>query len=59
MFGHIPLPAKITVEALRPIHLRDEFGADPDVDEIYEHITRLMQDTLEALAAERRFPVLG
>ena len=59
MFGHIPLPAKITVEALRPIHLRDEFGAEPDVDEIYEHITRLMQDTLEALAAERRFPVLG
>ena len=59
MFGHLPLPAKITVEALRPIHLREEFGADPDVDEIYEHIVRLMQDTLEALAAERRFPVIG
>ena len=26
MLGHIPLPAKITVEALRPIHLREEFG---------------------------------
>ncbi len=59
MFGHVPLPAKITVEALRPIHLRDEFGPEPDIDEIYEHITRLMQDTLEALAAERRFPVIG
>ena len=27
MLGHIPLPAKITVEALPPIHLREEFGA--------------------------------
>jgi 1-acyl-sn-glycerol-3-phosphate acyltransferase len=59
MLGHIPLPAKITVEALRPIHLREEFGPEPDVDEVYEHIVRLMQDTLEALAAERRFPVIG
>src|SRR3954447_12894095 len=59
MLGHIPLPAKITVEALPPIHLREEFGPDPDVDEIYDHIMRLMQDTLEALAAERRLPVIG
>ena len=57
--GHIPLPAKITIETLPPIHLRQEFGDDPDVDEIFDHITRLMQDTLEALAAERRFPVIG
>jgi len=59
MLGHIPLPAKITVEALAPIHLREEFGDDPDVDEIYDHVVRLMQDTLDALAAERRLPVLG
>src|SRR3954464_5933073 len=59
MMGHIPLPAKITVEALPPIHLRDEFGEDPDADEIYGHIMRLMQDTLDALAAERRYPVIG
>ncbi|MDQ3739856.1 MAG: acyltransferase family protein [Actinomycetota bacterium] len=57
--GHIPLPAKITVEALRPIHLREEFGEDPDLDEVYDHVTRLMQETLDALAAERRFPVIG
>jgi 1-acyl-sn-glycerol-3-phosphate acyltransferase len=57
--GHIPLPAKITVETLPPIHIREEFGADPDLDEVYEHITRLMQETLDALAAERRFPVIG
>jgi 1-acyl-sn-glycerol-3-phosphate acyltransferase len=59
MLGHIPLPAKITVEALPPIHLREEFGADPDVDEVYDHVVRLMQETLDALAAERRFPVIG
>jgi 1-acyl-sn-glycerol-3-phosphate acyltransferase len=59
MLGHIPLPAKITVEALPPIHLREEFGPEPDVDEVYEHVVRLMQETLDALAAERRFPVLG
>ena len=35
MLGHVPLPAKITVEALPPIHLREEFGPEPDLDEIY------------------------
>jgi 1-acyl-sn-glycerol-3-phosphate acyltransferase len=59
MLGHIPLPAKITIETLPPIHLREEFGPDPDVDEVYDHVVRLMQDTLDALAAERRLPVLG
>ncbi|HEX8087178.1 MAG TPA: lysophospholipid acyltransferase family protein [Solirubrobacteraceae bacterium] len=57
--GHIPLPAKITVETLPPIDVREEFGDDPDLDEAYDHITRLMQETLDALAAERRFPVVG
>jgi 1-acyl-sn-glycerol-3-phosphate acyltransferase len=59
LLGHIPLPAKITVEALPAIHLREEFGPRPGVDEVYTHIHRLMQETLDALAAERRFPVLG
>ncbi|MDX6733270.1 MAG: hypothetical protein QOC54_3218 [Baekduia sp.] len=57
--GHIPLPAKITVEVLPPIHLREEFGAEPDVDEVHAHVTRLVQETLDALSAERRFPVIG
>jgi len=59
MLGHIPLPAKLTIETLPPIDLQDEFGPDPDLDEIYDHLIRLMQDTLDALAAERRFPVIG
>jgi len=29
------------------------------LSEVYEHVVRVMQDTLDALAAERRFPVLG
>jgi 1-acyl-sn-glycerol-3-phosphate acyltransferase len=59
MLGHIPLPAKLTVEALPAIDLEQEFGPDPDLDEIYDHLIRLMQETLDALASERRFPVLG
>ncbi len=57
--GHIPLPAKITIEALPPIHLRERFGPQPDPDEVQEHVLGLMQETLDALAAERRFPVVG
>jgi 1-acyl-sn-glycerol-3-phosphate acyltransferase len=57
--GHLPLPAKITLEALPAIHLREQFGPDPDVDEVYDHVVGLMQATLDALAAERRLPVLG
>lgn len=59
MLGHVPLPAKITVEALPPIDLRAEFGPEPDVDEVSDHLIRTMQETLDALAAERRLPVLG
>jgi 1-acyl-sn-glycerol-3-phosphate acyltransferase len=57
--GRIPLPAKITIQVLPPIHLRDEFGPRPDVDEIYDEVTARMQRALDALADERRFPVIG
>lgn len=57
--GHIPLPAKITIQVLEPIDLRHEFGAEPAVDEVYEEIVARMQRTLDALAAERRLPVIG
>jgi 1-acyl-sn-glycerol-3-phosphate acyltransferase len=59
MLGHWPLPAKIVVEALPPIDLREEFGDEPDLEEVYDHIVRQMQDTLDALAAERRLPLIG
>jgi hypothetical protein len=57
--GHIPLPAKITTEVLPAIHLREEFGDEPDVGEVYDHVVQVMQDTLDALAAERRLPIIG
>jgi 1-acyl-sn-glycerol-3-phosphate acyltransferase len=57
--GHLPLPAKITTEVLPPIEVREQFGSDPDPDEVYGHVTRVMQETLHSLAAERRLPVLG
>jgi 1-acyl-sn-glycerol-3-phosphate acyltransferase len=59
LLGHVPLPAKITIETLPPIDLRDEFGPDPEVDDVYDHLIALMQETLDALAAERRLPVIG
>lgn len=59
MLGHIPLPAKLTIETLPAIDLRAEFGPEPNVDEIYDHVIRLMQETLDALACERRLPLLG
>ncbi len=59
MLGHVPLPAKITIETLPAIDLREEFGADPDVDEVYDYLIRVMQETLDALSAERRLPVVG
>ena len=55
----IPLPAKVTIEALPAIDLAEQFGSEPDVDEVYDHIVRVMQDALDSLAAERRFPVIG
>jgi 1-acyl-sn-glycerol-3-phosphate acyltransferase len=57
--GHVPLPAKITTEVLPAINLREQFGPEPDVDEIYDHVTGEMQRTLDSLAAERRYPFIG
>lgn len=59
LLGHIPLPAQITIQVLEPIHLRERFGADPDLDEIYDHLTALMQHELDDLADERGLPLLG
>jgi 1-acyl-sn-glycerol-3-phosphate acyltransferase len=59
MLGHWPLPAKLTVEAMEPIHLRERFGRHPDVDEAYEEITAVMQEKLDQLSDERRLPLLG
>jgi hypothetical protein len=56
---YFPLPAKITVEVLPPLHLREEFGSEPDLDEAYEAVVGQMQDTLDRMSRERRLPVVG
>ena len=56
---HVPLPAKVSMRFLEPIDVRERFGEDPDVDEVYEEIIASMQETLSALQRERRLPVLG
>lgn len=56
---NLPLPTKITVQVLDPIDIRAVFGADPDVNEVDTHVRWVMQNAVDALAAERRFPILG
>jgi 1-acyl-sn-glycerol-3-phosphate acyltransferase len=54
MLGHLPLPAKITIEVLPPIDV-----GELDADDAYELVVRRMQDVLTDLQEERRLPVLG
>ena len=54
MLGHIPLPAKITIQVLEPIDV-----SKLDVDEAYELVIGQMQTALTGLDQERRLPVLG
>lgn len=56
--GHVPLPAKIVVQVLPPIDVAEHFGPDPDVDEVYAHVTGTMQEMLTELG-RRRVPVVG
>jgi 1-acyl-sn-glycerol-3-phosphate acyltransferase len=59
MAGHLPLPAKIRVRALDPVNVREEFGEDPDLQEVYDHILRRMQASLDRMARDRILPVIG
>jgi 1-acyl-sn-glycerol-3-phosphate acyltransferase len=62
LLGHLPLPAKITVETLPPIDVREQFaagGSPPDLEEVYDQVLRTMQDAMDALASERRLPLIG
>jgi 1-acyl-sn-glycerol-3-phosphate acyltransferase len=54
MLGHIPLPAKLTIQVLEPIDV-----SDMDVEEAYELVTTRMQASLTGLAEERALPILG
>jgi len=56
---NLPLPAKITAQVLEPIDVRARFGANANRDEIYDHLTVVMQRAIDTLAGERRWPILG
>jgi len=58
--GRLPLPAKISIDVLSPIDLREELGgARGDPDEGYELVTGRMQDALRKLAEARALPLIG
>jgi 1-acyl-sn-glycerol-3-phosphate acyltransferase len=54
-----PLPAKITIEVLEPIDLREKLGQRPSHKRGYDLVTRHMQQALTDLAEERTLPVVG
>jgi 1-acyl-sn-glycerol-3-phosphate acyltransferase len=56
---NVPLPSKVVTEVLEPIDVVAQFGQDPDVKEVDAHVRAVMQDALNRLARQRRFPVLG
>lgn len=57
--GRLPLPAKISIEVLPPIDLREELGASGDPDDGYELVTGRMQDALRELDEARALPLIG
>jgi 1-acyl-sn-glycerol-3-phosphate acyltransferase len=57
--GRVPIPAKIAIEVLEPIDLRARLGSEPDIDEGYEAVTSVMQESLTRLAEQRTLPVVG
>jgi len=59
MAGHVPLPAKITIQVLDPIDLHERYGEEPDLEAAYADIIGEMQLTLDELASERRLPFIG
>jgi len=59
MLGHIPAPSKITIQVLQPIDLKERYGPNPDLDQIYDDITHSMQDVLTSLQSERALPLIG
>jgi len=56
---NLPLPSKLVTQVLEPIDIVAEFGKNPEVAEVDEHVRKVMQAALDELAAQRRFPILG
>ncbi|BBX71669.1 1-acyl-sn-glycerol-3-phosphate acyltransferase [Mycolicibacterium psychrotolerans] len=56
---NIPLPTKIVTRVLPAIDVVAQFGDEPDIGEVDEHVRSVMQEGLNELAAKRHFPILG
>jgi 1-acyl-sn-glycerol-3-phosphate acyltransferase len=59
---HLPLPAKIRTEVLEPIHVDDDPERVNDrayIDSIYLEVKSALQDGMDRLASQRRFPIFG
>jgi 1-acyl-sn-glycerol-3-phosphate acyltransferase len=57
--GRLPLPAKITIQVMPPVDLRERFGPEPDPEDVYDEVTGDMQDALDELSDERTLPLVG
>lgn len=60
--GSIPLPSKVRIRILPPIHLSEprQAAENPErVERAYVHVRNQMQRALSDLASNRRLPVLG
>ena len=59
---HIPLPAKIRTELLDPIRVDNDPERVDDrayVNSIYLEVRTAIQDAMDRLAKQRRFPIFG
>lgn len=56
---NLPLPSKVSTRILEPIDIMSSFGPTPDVKQVDSHVRSLMQQALDDLAGERRFPLIG
>ena len=56
---NLPLPSKIVTQVLPAIDITARFGEEPDVAEVDAYVRKVMQEGLDKLADQRRFPVLG
>ncbi|MGE4427060.1 MAG: glycerol acyltransferase [Solirubrobacteraceae bacterium] len=57
--GHVPLPAKLSVQVLPPVDVRARFGDRPDPAAVHRHVADRMQETLTDMQRRRRLPVVG
>jgi 1-acyl-sn-glycerol-3-phosphate acyltransferase len=59
---HLPLPAKIRTEMLDPIHVEKDPERVNDrqyVDSVYREVESAIQQAMDRLATQRRFPIFG